>query len=62
MSEVSLGEVLNDALYMLPLLCRAVEDGYERSWKFSWLIGSIVDKGMGGAGAEPAGTEGEEEE
>src|ERR1700733_10484784 len=62
--EVSLGEVMNEVLYTLPLLCRVVEDGYGRNWKFSWLIAPIVGKGLGGAGAGAercAGTEGEEE-
>jgi hypothetical protein len=27
---------MNEALYMLPLLCRAVEDGY------SWLVGDLI--------------------
>jgi hypothetical protein len=36
-SESSLGEVINEALYWLPLLCKVVEDGYG----FSWLIGGL---------------------
>jgi hypothetical protein len=44
MSEVSLGEVMNEALHMSPLLCRVVEDEYGRSCGFSRLIGGpIVD-------------------
>ena len=37
---------MNDALYMVPLLCRVVDDGYGRSCGFSWLIlgGLIVSK------------------
>ena len=42
MSESTLGEVMNEALYMSPLLCRAVEDGYGRSCGFSRLIGGPI--------------------
>jgi hypothetical protein len=41
MSESSLGEVMNEVLYTLPLLCRVVEDEYGRS---CGLIGLIVSK------------------
>jgi hypothetical protein len=45
MSELSLGEVTNEALYRSPLLCRVVKDGYGRSCGFSQLIGGpIVSK------------------
>jgi hypothetical protein len=45
MDELQLGEVMNDALRRLPLLCRVVEDGYGRSCGFSFLIrGPIVFK------------------
>ena len=41
MDELSLGEVINDMLHWLPLLCRAVDEGYG----FSWLTrGPIVSK------------------
>jgi hypothetical protein len=42
MSESKLGEVMNEALYMLPLLCRVIEDGYGRSCEFSRLIGGLI--------------------
>jgi hypothetical protein len=45
MSESMLGEVMNEVLYTLPLLCMVVEDGYGRSCGFSWSIGGpIVSK------------------
>ena len=45
MSESQLTEVINEALYMLPLLIRVVEDGCGRSCAFSWLTeGLIVSK------------------
>jgi hypothetical protein len=33
---------MNETLYMLPLLCRAVEDEYGRSCGFSWVIGGLI--------------------
>jgi hypothetical protein len=47
MSEPSLGEVMNEMLYALPLLCRAVEDGYGRSCRFSWLLGCTIVSKLG---------------
>jgi hypothetical protein len=41
-SELSLGEVMNEALHRSPLLCRVVEDGYGRSCGFSRLIGGPI--------------------
>jgi hypothetical protein len=35
---------MNDALYILPLLCRAVEDGYGKSRGLSWWVVLIVSK------------------
>ena len=42
MNESQLGEVMNEAWYMLPLLCMVVEDGYGRSCGLSWLIGGLI--------------------
>ena len=42
MTESQLGEVINEKLHRLPLLCRVVEDGYGRSCGFSQLIGGLT--------------------
>jgi hypothetical protein len=44
MNVSSLGEVMNEALYRPPLLCRVLEDGYGRRCGFSWIGGLIVSK------------------
>ena len=42
MSESQLGVVMNEGLYMLPLLIRVVEDGCGRSCEISWLIEGLI--------------------
>ena len=44
MSVSQLGEVISEALYTHPLLCRVVEDGYGRSCGILRLIGNLISQ------------------
>jgi len=44
MNEPQLGEVMNEVLHRLPLLCMVVEDGYGFSWSMEGPGRPIVSK------------------
>ena len=44
MNVSKLGEVMSEALYTLPSLCRVVEDGYGRFCGSARLVGLIVSE------------------